>query len=93
VNATFQEAQALIPYIEEHHWHEVAIVTSDYHTRRAGILRRRAEKERNSGAHTWIDGVVDPKFQQRWWHYRQSAKIWFMESLKLAWSMLRRDLY
>jgi hypothetical protein len=89
VNSTLQEAQALIPCIEEHHWHAIAVVTSDYHTRRAGTLWRRAVKERSPGVHIWIDGVADPEFQQPWWRYRQSAKIWFMESLKLVWSMLR----
>jgi uncharacterized SAM-binding protein YcdF (DUF218 family) len=88
VNSTFQEAQALMPCIEDHHWQAIAIVTSDYHTRRAGILWRRTAKERDSGVHLWIEGVVDPEFQQPWWRHRQSGKIWIMESWKLVWSML-----
>ncbi len=88
VNSTFEEAQALIPCLEDHHWHSIVIVTSDYHTRRAGILWRRTLKKHAPGLHLRIDGVVDPEFQQPWWRHRQSAKIWFIESLKLAWSML-----
>jgi uncharacterized SAM-binding protein YcdF (DUF218 family) len=88
VNSTLEEAQALSACIQDHHWRAVAIVTSDYHTRRAGMLWRRALKERNAGVHIWIDGVADPEFQQPWWRHRQSAKIWLMESLKLGSSIL-----
>ncbi len=38
VNSTLQEAQALRPCIHEHHWQSIVIVTSDYHTRRAGCF-------------------------------------------------------
>jgi len=88
VNSTAQEAQAVIPCIREHHWQSLVIVTSDYHTRRAGILWRRMFKESNPVVHIWIDGVADPEFQQPWWRHRQSSKIWLMESWKLGWSML-----
>lgn len=88
VNSTRQEAQIISSCIQQHHWHAVAIVTSDYHTRRAGILWRRTLKERNPGVQIWIDGVADPEFQRPWWRHRQSAKIWLMESLKLGSSML-----
>lgn len=88
VNSTLQEAQAVSSCIQEHHWYAIAIVTSDYHTRRAGILWRRTLKDRNPGVHIWIDGVADPEFQQPWWRHRLSAKTWFMEFLKLGSSML-----
>ena len=88
VNSTRQEAQAVSSCIQEHHWHAIAIVTSDYHTRRAGILWRRTLKERNPEVHIWIDSVADPEFQQPWWRHRQSAKVWVMEATKLAWSVL-----
>jgi len=88
VNSTLQEAQALSACVEEHHWHAVAIVTSDYHTRRAGILWRRTLKGRSAGVSVWIDGVADPEFQQPWWRHRQSAKIWVMEFWKLGWSIM-----
>ena len=88
VNSTRQEAQAVSACVEQHHWHTIAIVTSDYHTRRAGLLWRRTLKERNLEVNLWIDGVTDPEFQQPWWRHRQSAKIWLMESSKLLWSTL-----
>jgi hypothetical protein len=88
VNSTIQEALAMEPCILEHHWHRIAIVTSDYHTRRARILWRRVLKEGDPEVYIWIDGVADPEFQQPWWRHRQAAKTWFMEFLKLGWSML-----
>ncbi len=87
VNSTVQEAQALGPCIQEHHWHSVVIVTSDYHTRRAGMLWRRMTRS-DPNIHLWVEGVADPEFQQPWWRHRQSAKIWVEEGVKLAWTTL-----
>ena len=86
-DSTLQEAQALNPCIQEHGWQSIVIVTSSYHTRRARIIWRKAiHGEPN--IHLWIDGVTDPEFQQPWWRYRQSAKIWVMETTKLVWTSL-----
>lgn len=87
VDSTVQEAEAVSPCIQEHHWQSIAIVTSNYHTRRAGILWRRVTRH-GPNIHVWIDGVDDPEFQQPWWHYRQSAKTWLMETTKLLWTAL-----
>lgn len=87
VDSTMQEAQALTPCIQEHHWQSIVIVTSNYHTRRARrIWRRVIHSEPN--IHIWIDGVADPEFQQPWWRHRQSAKIWVLETTKLVWTVL-----
>jgi len=87
VDSTVQEAHALGPCIQEHHWHSVVVVTSDYHTRRASMLWKRMNRS-NPKIHIWIEGVADPEFQQPWWRRRQSAKIWLMETSKLVWSVL-----
>jgi hypothetical protein len=87
VDSTAQEAEALLPCIQEQHWSSVVIVTSDYHTRRAGMLWKRMNRS-NPKIHIWIEGVADPEFQQPWWRRRQSAKIWLMETSKLLWSVL-----
>ena len=87
VNSTVQEARALLPCIREHRWHSVVIVTSNYHTRRAGTLWRKVTNP-DPDLHIWIEGVADPEFQQPWWRYRQSAKTWVTESTKLVWTML-----
>jgi uncharacterized SAM-binding protein YcdF (DUF218 family) len=86
-DSTVQEAQALNPCIQEHRWQSIVIVTSNYHTRRARILWRRAVR-REPNIHIWIEGVPDPDFQQPWWRHRQSAKIWVMETTKLVWTLL-----
>jgi len=87
VNSTLQEAQAVRGCILEHKWHSVVIVTSNYHTRRARMIWRKITRP-HSNLHIWIEGVSDPEFQLPWWRYRQSAKVWVMESWKLAWTML-----
>lgn len=86
VNSTLQEAQALFACAQERHWQSIEIVTSDYHTRRAGMLWRKIARP-DSKTHVWIEGVPDPEFQQPWWRHRQSAKVWVMESAKLVWSV------
>jgi uncharacterized SAM-binding protein YcdF (DUF218 family) len=87
VDSTVLEAAAVIPCIQERHWRSIVIVTSYYHTRRAGILWRRVIR-REPTIHIWIDGVADPEFQQPWCRHRQSAKIWLMETTKLLWTAL-----
>jgi len=87
VNSTLQEAHAVIPCIEEHHWHSIVVVTSNYHTRRAGMIWRGVAAH-DAQLHVGIEGVPDPEFQQPWWRHRQSAKIWVMESSKLVWAAL-----
>ena len=86
VDSTEQEAEALRPCIQEHHWHSIVVVTSDYHTRRARMLWKRIVA-RDAGLQLWFEGVPDPQFQQPWWRHRESAKIWLMESSKLLWSV------
>jgi hypothetical protein len=89
VNSTAQEAQAIGPCIQQHHWQSVVIVTSNYHTRRAGMIWRRVARHAAT-IHIWIEGVTDPEFQQPWWRHRQSAKIFVMESAKLVWATFGR---
>jgi DUF218 domain len=87
VNSTVQEAQVLNSCIREHRWRSILIVTSDYHTRRAGMLWRRMTRN-DPNIHIWLEGVRDPEFQQPWWRHRQAAKIRVMETAKLVWAAL-----
>jgi uncharacterized SAM-binding protein YcdF (DUF218 family) len=87
VNSTVQEVQALSPCIREHQWHSLVVVTSSYHTRRAGILWRRMMRSDHT-IRISVEGVTDPEFQQPWWGHRQSAKIWLTETTKLIWTVL-----
>ncbi len=84
VDSTEQEAEALFQCIEARHWKSVAVVTSDYHTRRTGILWRRILRKRNSSFTVRICAVADPEFHANgWWRERQSAKTWVLECTKL----------
>ena len=87
INSTQQEAIALSLCIRAHGWHTVTIVTSDYHTRRAGIIWRRVLRQNRFTNQLFVHGVGDSEFRARgWWRDRLSAKTWFMESTKLIWT-------
>ena len=91
VDSTREEAQSVSSCIRDHHWQSIVIVTSNYHTRRAGMIwRKMANKMGKSDPKTriFVLGVTDPEFQQPWWHHRQSAKVWLMETTKLVWTAL-----
>jgi len=87
VNSTAQEAQALNACIREHRWQSIVVVSSNYHTRRAGIIWRRMTAH-DASLHLAVEGVDDPEFRQPWWRQRQSAKVFVMEAAKLGWTVL-----
>lgn len=85
VDSTEEEAQSLIGCIKEHNWKEILVVTSNYHTRRAGIIWRRAVRRELPSAQVYVYAAADPDFTpEGYWRHRRSLKTWFMESLKLA---------
>jgi hypothetical protein len=89
VNSTEQEAAALTQCIRGHGWKSVAVVTSNYHTRRAGMIWGRVVGKQNPSLQIWICGVADPDFRPiGWWRKRLYAKTWFLEVWKLIWAFL-----
>jgi uncharacterized SAM-binding protein YcdF (DUF218 family) len=90
VDSTAQESEAAVGCIKAHHWRSIAVVTSNYHTRRAGILWRRTLRRHDPTLELSIVGIADPDFQMPWWRHRQAAKIWLVESEKLVWTMFGR---
>jgi uncharacterized SAM-binding protein YcdF (DUF218 family) len=88
VNSTKQEAEAVLGCVQEHRWRSIAVVTSEYHTRRAGILWRRVIKRHDPTMSLSTEAVADPEFQRPWWRHRRAAKIWLGESTKLVWTIL-----
>jgi hypothetical protein len=91
VDSTRQEARALADCIREHGWNSIAVITSDYHTRRAGIIWEQVLRQQGPSVHLWIQGVADPEFHAAgWWHDRRSAKTWVMECTKLLWTLTER---
>jgi uncharacterized SAM-binding protein YcdF (DUF218 family) len=89
VNSTEEEARALNGCVRQHGWRSIVVVTSDYHTRRAGIIWRRTLRQQDPAMHLSIHGVDDPEFQARgWWRKRLYAKTWLLEVTKLIWTEL-----
>jgi uncharacterized SAM-binding protein YcdF (DUF218 family) len=89
VDSTEQEAVALDKCIRERAWKSIVVVTSNYHSRRAGIIWRKTVAKLDPSVRLWIHEVHDPEFQPRgWWHVRLYAKTWFFEFTKLIWTIL-----
>jgi uncharacterized SAM-binding protein YcdF (DUF218 family) len=87
VDSTEQEAQAIMPCIRKRQWQSIVVVTSNFHSRRAGMIWRRTWKQAKSRIEIRVDGVADPSFSPNgWWRHRLYAKTWFLESIKLAWN-------
>lgn len=88
VDSTLQEAQAIDACIQQHQWKKIAVVTSNYHTRRAGMIWRRVMRKRNPNLQIWVHAVDDPEFQANgWWRKRLWAKTWLLEFTKLIWTV------
>lgn len=85
VDSTEQEARAIMPCIQKRQWQSIVVVTSNFHSRRAGVIWRRTWKQAKSRIEIRVDGVADPSFSPNgWWRRRLYAKTWFFESIKLA---------
>jgi hypothetical protein len=85
VDSTEQEARVLTHCIQERGWQSFVLVTSNYHTRRAGIIWRRVIREGHLPIDLSVHGVDDPEFHSAgWWRERRSAKTWLMEFVKLC---------
>jgi hypothetical protein len=85
VDSTDQEAEVLIACIHQQGWRSIVVVTSNYHSRRAGWIWRKLLRRTQPQVSFGIDGVSDPDFQpQGWWRSRLYAKTWFYEFTKLV---------
>jgi uncharacterized SAM-binding protein YcdF (DUF218 family) len=74
---TFDEAQDLRRLADEHGWHQVLVVTSNYHTRRARYIFRKVFPDR-ARIISAPDSDFDP---DKWWTSRKSQKIFFEEAV------------
>lgn len=89
VNSTEEEAKALAHCLAQHGWRSVVVVTSSYHTRRAGLIWRRTLRGQTPTPTVWVHGVDDPEWSPtHWWRTRIYAKTAFLESSKLLWTLL-----
>lgn len=84
-----QEAQALSTCIQEHGWRSVALLTSNYQSRRVRVIWRKTLIKGDTSVYVSVEGVPDPAYQARgWWRQRLYAETWLRESAKLAWASL-----
>lgn len=89
VSSAEQEAEALSSCIQEHRWKTIALVTSNYHSRRVGLIWSKTLSKRDPSIQLSVDSVADPDYQPRgWWRQRAYATTWLMESAKLVWALL-----
>jgi len=84
-----QEAQALSTCIQEHGWKSIALLTSNYQSRRVGMVWRKTLPTADRSVRVSVESVSDPDYQPRgWWRQRLYAETWLRESAKLAWASL-----
>jgi len=87
--STQQEAQALSACIQQHGWKSVVLLTSNYQSRRVGIIWRKTMPKGAASVYVSGKGAPDSNYQARgWWRQRQYAETWLRESAKLAWASL-----
>ena len=89
LTSTQQEAHALSTCIQEHGWKSIALLTSNYQSRRVRMVWRKALPKDDTSAYIFVEGVPDPDYQPRgWWRQRLYAETWLRESAELAWASL-----
>jgi uncharacterized SAM-binding protein YcdF (DUF218 family) len=80
---TAQEAQTFRALAMQHGWHRIIVVTSVYHTRRAGFAIRRELK--GTGINVEMHASrYEPLHPPRWWATREDLKQVLDESAKLV---------
>ncbi len=66
-------------------WKTIALVTSNYDTRSAGMIWRKTLFKQDPSVQVAVEGVADPQYQPRgWWRQPGYAKVWLMEVTKLV---------
>lgn len=83
-DSTKDEAEALLPFVQNHGYKTVIVVTSNYHTRRAKKVFYK--QWTNSGISLSISAA--PFFQfhpDDWWRHRADSRTFFFEFSKTLW--------
>lgn len=88
VDSTEQEAQCLADFLEKHPGHSVAVVTSDFHTRRTRLLFARACRQHVAQIH-FIGAPTDGFNFTDWWRVETGFVHYINEYLKLAKALAR----
>jgi uncharacterized SAM-binding protein YcdF (DUF218 family) len=83
--STWQEAQILIPELRRLGARSFLLVTSDYHTRRAGGYFRKLK----DGLSMRVIAAPDENFRwNSWWRNREARKVFYMEWSKTIFSFV-----
>jgi DUF218 domain len=86
-DSTADEAVGLRRCLEQRNWRSVIVVTSLYHTRRAGMIWRQEFASASPPFKIWVHGVSDYDYREvGWWRKRRYAKTWLLEFTKLIWT-------
>jgi uncharacterized SAM-binding protein YcdF (DUF218 family) len=90
VHSTRDEARLILADLQHRgNIHRILLVTSDYHTGRAGRVFDRAEQQLGGGIDIRVVAVPDRNFHpDSWWTNREGQKVAFNEWLKVVTSAL-----
>ena len=77
--STQEEAEAIVPELHRIGAKKILLVTSDFHTRRAGKIFRRAAPELTFYVVAAPDAFFSP---DAWWHNREGRKTFIIEWMK-----------
>ncbi len=83
VDSTVAEVAALREYLEDARPGKVAVVTSDYHTRRTRILLWRALGS-SANELRIVSAPVDDFAPDDWWRSQRGLATYFLETIKLV---------
>jgi uncharacterized SAM-binding protein YcdF (DUF218 family) len=86
VASTRDEARALGRFLDRHPGHSVAVVTSDYHTRRTRSIFR-AQLGDCAGRVHFVAAPTERFTAANWWHYEQGWKMYIGEYIKMVASL------
>lgn len=89
LNSTQREVLALNSCIQQHGWKNIALLTSNYQSRRVRIVWRKTLPQGDGSVAVSVEGIADAAYQPNgWWRERPYAETWIKESAKLAWASL-----
>lgn len=81
--STRVEATAILDALQQRNIHSALLVTSDFHSGRAGRIFREVERRRGGGPNLRVVASGDRFFSAgNWWHNREGRKIVFTEWTK-----------
>lgn len=83
-DSTKEEAQKVLPFIKQHDFGKIIIVTSSYHTRRAAKVFKKVWA--GSGVDFLVAAAKSADFHpDEWWHHRADSRTFFYELTKTIW--------